>query len=219
MNYQNIYDSLIKRAKTRSLVGYSETHHIIPKCLGGKDNKENLVELTPEEHYLAHQLLVKIHPKNYKLAFAANAMCINNDRSGRFNNKLFGWLRRKLSESNKSMYERNPELRDVRSKRMKLTHEENPHLRKVQSERLKNSNIQVPRNPWDSNRATKESLDIWKHAEEYYIWWKLHQQGYTSMAKAFGFKNKTTPHETMVKKFKSGWIPQEDPEWLDFVSQ
>ena len=27
--------------------------------MGGTDDEENLVELTPEEHYVAHQLLVK----------------------------------------------------------------------------------------------------------------------------------------------------------------
>jgi hypothetical protein len=219
MNYQNIYDSLIRRAKTRSLVGYSETHHIVPKCMGGNDDKHNLVELTPEEHYLAHQLLVKIHPNNFKLAFAANAMCINNDLSGRSCNKLFGWLRRRLSDSNKRMYNDNPDLRKKRSEQMKQTHAKHPHLRESQSQRLKVNNIQVVKQPWQSNHATQESLDIWKRAQEYYDWWLLNQKGYTSMAKAFGFKNKTTPHFTMVNKFKSGWIPKEDPDWLRFASQ
>jgi len=38
--------------------GY-EIHHIIPKSLGGSDNKENLVLLTAREHYIAHWLLYK----------------------------------------------------------------------------------------------------------------------------------------------------------------
>lgn len=219
MNYQNIYDSLIQRAKNRSLVGYSETHHIIPRCMGGKDDKYNLVELTPEEHYLAHQLLVKIYPKNFKLAFAANAMCVNNEFSGRSCNKLFGWLRRKLSHSNKQMYEDNPNLRKIRSEQMKQTHVKYPHLREIQSNRLKENNICVIKQPWESNHATQESLDIWKHADEYYDWWLSNQKGCTFMAKAFGFKNKTTPHFTMINKFKSGWNPKADPEWLEFVSQ
>ncbi|UGO47056.1 putative HNH endonuclease [Shigella phage ChubbyThor] len=219
MNYQNIYDSLIQRAKTRSLVGYSETHHIIPRCMGGKDDKHNLVELTPEEHYLAHQLLVKIYPKNFKLAFAANAMCVNNEFSGRSCNKLFGWLRRKLSHSNKQMYKDNPNLRKIRSDQMKQTHVKYPHLREIQSKRLKENNICVIKQPWESNHATKESLDIWKRADEYYDWWLCNQKGCTFMAKAFGFKNKTTPHFTMINKFKSGWNPKADPEWLEFVSQ
>lgn len=90
MNYRKIYDSLIKRARTRILECYTETHHVIPICMNGPDTSKNKVELTPEEHYVAHQLLVKLHPKNNKLIFAAHMMCC-----GRPNNKLYGWLRRK----------------------------------------------------------------------------------------------------------------------------
>ncbi len=38
---------------------YFEEHHIIPRSLGGSNNKSNLVLLTPEEHYLCHSLLLK----------------------------------------------------------------------------------------------------------------------------------------------------------------
>ncbi|QIQ61771.1 putative homing endonuclease [Salmonella phage rabagast] len=186
--------------------------------MGGKNDKDNLVELTPEEHYLVHQLLVKIYPNNFKLAFAANAMCINNEFSGRSCNKLFGWLRRRLSESNRQMYVDKPNLRKIRSERMKRTHEENPGLRKAQSERLKENGIFTIQPPWKSNKATEVSLEIWKMADVYYEWWKINQTGYTVMAKHFGFSNKTTPHETMVKKFKTGWIPKEDPDWVNFFN-
>ena len=93
MNYQKIYQQLINRAKSRSLECYTETHHIIPRCLGGTDDISNLVDLTPEEHYVAHQLLVKIHNGNEKMLYAAVMMCSN-----RINNKLYGWLRRRLSD-------------------------------------------------------------------------------------------------------------------------
>lgn len=93
MDYTAIYQRLIEKAKTRTIDGYKETHHIIPRCLGGTDDPSNLVDLTPEEHYLAHQLLVKIHFNNGKLLYAAVMMCSN-----RINNKLYGWLRRRLAE-------------------------------------------------------------------------------------------------------------------------
>lgn len=91
MNYQNIYDNLIQRASARSLSTYTESHHIIPRCMGGSDEILNLVKLTPEEHYLAHQLLAKIYPDNPGLSFAALAMTDGPNR----NNKVYGWLRRK----------------------------------------------------------------------------------------------------------------------------
>ena len=50
MNYQRIYNQIIERAKTRQLEGYVEKHHIIPRCLGGLDDKENIVK------YLTHLL-------------------------------------------------------------------------------------------------------------------------------------------------------------------
>jgi hypothetical protein len=34
----------------------------------GSDGKKNRVDLTPEEHFVAHQLLTKIHPTVYGLA-------------------------------------------------------------------------------------------------------------------------------------------------------
>ena len=64
MNYQKIYDNIVRRGQNRILEGYSEKHHIVPRCLGGTDEVTNLVSLTPEEHYLCHLLLVKIHPNN-----------------------------------------------------------------------------------------------------------------------------------------------------------
>lgn len=61
MNYQAIYDTLIKRAKNRVLYGtLIESHHIIPRSEGGSNKKENKVELTPKEHHLCHLCLLRI---------------------------------------------------------------------------------------------------------------------------------------------------------------
>jgi|SRR5690606_5139205 len=99
MNYQIHYDSLITRSKNRVLETYTESHHIIPRCMDGSDDLSNIVELTPEEHYVAHQLLVKIYPNVPELVMAARYMCFGNDKNnGRKNNKMFGWLRRKHAE-------------------------------------------------------------------------------------------------------------------------
>jgi len=97
MNYAKIYEQLITRARERVLDSFTETHHILPRCLGGTDDISNLVELTPEEHFVAHQLLVKIYPGESKLVFAVIQMTGGYKR----NNKCFGWLRRKISEARK----------------------------------------------------------------------------------------------------------------------
>jgi hypothetical protein len=61
MNYFIIYENLISNAKLNPKIDtYKETHHILPKCMGGDDSKENLVMLTARQHYLAHWLLYKL---------------------------------------------------------------------------------------------------------------------------------------------------------------
>ena len=94
MNYQRIYDLLIDRARNRILDSYKERHHIIPRCVGGSDDPKNLVDLTAEEHYIAHQLLVRIYNNNHALVQAAVMMICN-----RPSNKLYGWLRRRHSKA------------------------------------------------------------------------------------------------------------------------
>lgn len=98
MNYQKHYDILIERSKTRILDGYVEKHHILPRCLGGTDAKENIAILTPEEHFLAHQLLTKIHPNNKDLIYATQLMT-THQTNRRVNNKLFGWIRKQMALS------------------------------------------------------------------------------------------------------------------------
>lgn len=94
MNYQKIYNNLMKKRQTVLLEDqYTESHHIIPKCLGGSNDKSNLVNLTPEEHFLAHQLLVKIYPEHKGLKYALYLMTISPSGK-RNNNKLYGWIKR-----------------------------------------------------------------------------------------------------------------------------
>jgi len=74
MDYQKVYNQLIDKAKHRGVVdGYSETHHIVPKCIGGEDKLNNLVELTAREHFIAHWLLYRIYPNNKDIAYSFTA--------------------------------------------------------------------------------------------------------------------------------------------------
>jgi hypothetical protein len=119
MNYKKHYDMLIERSRTRTLTGYVEKHHIIPKCLGGSDDKDNIAVLTPEEHFLAHQLLVKIYPNSPPLINAAVIMTTHHTES-RANNKLFGWLRRRASEYRKEWLLENGHPKGMLGKHHKL---------------------------------------------------------------------------------------------------
>ena len=102
MNYQVLYASLIKKAQKRTAnTEYTENHHIIPKCMGGDDSDNNLVELTGREHYVAHQLLAKIYPESSGLILAAIRMCSSSEEHGigRSKNRLYSWLREQWAKT------------------------------------------------------------------------------------------------------------------------
>jgi hypothetical protein len=63
MDYKRIYEELIEHRKMMpKLEGvYYERHHIVPRCMGGGDEEENLIWLTGEDHYMAHLLLAKAY--------------------------------------------------------------------------------------------------------------------------------------------------------------
>lgn len=88
MNYEKIYDQIIQRAKSENRKKrcgiYYESHHIIPKCMGGNNDKSTLVLLTAKEHYMAHRLLCLIYPNNNKLKFAIWAMSNGLGNSKRY---------------------------------------------------------------------------------------------------------------------------------------
>lgn len=49
---------------------YTETHHIIPRCMGGTNDPDNLVEVTRTEHALLHALLCRTYIYYDKLYIA-----------------------------------------------------------------------------------------------------------------------------------------------------
>ena len=100
MDYKKIYEQLIAKASGRKTEKdiYYEKHHIVPRCLGGTDEDLNLVNLTAEEHFVAHQLLVKIYPNDKKLMSALSKMCSSSSKNKR-TNKWYGWIRKRYALS------------------------------------------------------------------------------------------------------------------------
>lgn len=72
MNYKKIYNDIINRSKMRDIPTHYESHHILPKCLGGPNTKSNIVKLTPREHFICHLLLTKMYQgeQRQKMFFA-----------------------------------------------------------------------------------------------------------------------------------------------------
>ena len=108
----------------RSLDCYTEKHHIIPRSMGGKDTKENLVVLTAREHYIAHLLLTKCVENKYKgkmlhaYIMIAQVKDSNQERFYKINSRIFE--ERKI-ESNKLKreYRHTKEAREGISKNLK----------------------------------------------------------------------------------------------------
>jgi hypothetical protein len=110
MNYERVYKNLVLRAKLRAKAKdeYYEKHHVIPRCMGGSDAKDNIVLLTPEEHFVAHQLLMKIYPNHSALIYAALMMTVSSCTVKR-TNKAYGWIKRKYhNECKKRLGQNNP---------------------------------------------------------------------------------------------------------------
>jgi hypothetical protein len=101
MNYQSIYNRIIDNAKLQirsKNTGYFESHHIIPKALGGDNSKSNLILLTAREHFICHFLLVKLYPKNtleyQKMLHAFMLMRGMHSKQSRYiNSKLYQALK------------------------------------------------------------------------------------------------------------------------------
>lgn len=105
MNYAEHYARLIERATHKKLDGFVfEHHHIVPVCLGGDDSKDNLVALTPEEHFVAHRLLAKMFPDSLALQKAYYKMAYGHMLPSGINNKVYGAMGKALKAYAKAKY-------------------------------------------------------------------------------------------------------------------
>ena len=124
--YTRWYYNIIQRAKNRILKPPYERHHIIPKSLGGNNLKENIVKLTPHEHFVCHLLLTKmIDGKNKeKMVYAAWAMANQenqNQQRHKVNGRIYSILKqeyRKIKSVHSKLY--NP----MHNSEIKLRHQE-----------------------------------------------------------------------------------------------
>lgn len=96
MNYLNIYNLLIEKGLNRDndksfLIYYIEIYYIIFRCMGGIDDKINLVFLILEEYFIVYLLLFKIY-RFFKLVLVICMMCYSFDGI-RLNNKMYGWIK------------------------------------------------------------------------------------------------------------------------------
>ena len=88
--YTRWYYNIVTTAKSRIPLGYTEQHHIIPKSCGGNNSKENLVALTPKEHFICHLLLTKMvngHDRHL-MVYAFHGLKAKQGRQSRYSSRL-----------------------------------------------------------------------------------------------------------------------------------
>ena len=101
--YKTWHDNIISKAKNRTLIGYKEVHHILPKSLGGNNDKSNLVELTAREHFIVHMLLCKFTKGEAKRSMLYAFKCMSyykkDGRDYKINSRIAQKLRSELKFS------------------------------------------------------------------------------------------------------------------------
>lgn len=165
MNYKNIHDAIISRARNRVLEGYSEKHHIIPVCIGGADDLNNIAILTLKEHRIVHWCLSKIYPEHKKLKHAAYLMTgrrynfwLGEKHSEETKQKIADWMtgRKASKETKKKMSEAS-------------SGKNNPFYGKTlsQEHKMKIAKSAAARPKWKHSEETKRKIALARLGNKY----------------------------------------------------
>ena len=129
-----ILDIIINRGRFGIPDGeYKEQHHIIPKCMGGSDDEENLVDLLLREHVIAHKLLADIYPGCDDVQYAFWMMCNCREYDDVVTPVEYEAARKIFSENHPM---KNPEVAAKAGKTLKEYYENNPEAREAISKAL-----------------------------------------------------------------------------------
>jgi len=178
MNYKNIYNDIIEKRKENIPTGYTEEHHIIPRCLGGTDDKDNLVKLTAKEHFICHLLLTKMYEygtiEYYKMCNAFLMMLVTS--KDHQNNRYI--TSRKYEKLKVSFSERMSLLQSGKNNSQHGTiWASNKKLKKCK----KISNISDLKDGWVKGRITDWSVDYDQlyYQYKFYGWQSILDNGYS----------------------------------------
>jgi hypothetical protein len=161
--YTKCYNLIVNRAKTRSLKEYTEVHHVIPRSLGGADDKTNLVELTAREHFICHWLLIKMTEgeARSKMLYALQGMKATNRFQERYSSAITARVYERYRKEHAKIHSQKMKGRSAWNKGRKLVDKElEEHL-----ERTRNRKID-PIKQAIGQKKRLEKLKGFKHSEE-----------------------------------------------------
>jgi hypothetical protein len=139
---------------------YHERHHILPRCMGGQNDEENLIDLYAREHFIAHKLLAQDNQDNDSLVYAWSCMAFvkrNNQERYELTPEEYEEARTALS---KAMSERNISEETLENmKKAAKERSKNPIFLENQSNAQK-KRLSVPENnPMYGKHHTKEARE------------------------------------------------------------
>jgi len=89
------YNNFISALKGQVVEGYSEKHHIVPRSHGGSNKKDNLIALTPRQHFIAHRMLWKAYGGSMARAYF---MMSATGKYGKIGSKTYSMAREEYSK-------------------------------------------------------------------------------------------------------------------------
>lgn len=176
--YTRWYDQIIQNAKSQSRTRlskdhpdhvYYERHHIIPKSMGGSDDKINLVLLTPKEHFICHLLLVKMCPDPthaQKMRFALKM--IMGSKMTIASSTLYAKIREEISISLGDLHRGKPKTKGQTQKMVATRRSKNNYLHSDVTKNKIREKSKGRLQTEDTKRKRSESMK--GHSHESRLW-------------------------------------------------
>jgi len=176
VDYKKCYEKLCSSRKllsrTKNEGIYYELHHILPKCLGGTNEKENLILLTFREHFIAHLLLTKMYEgeTKRKMCFAFWRICHKNKSSERILSSTQYEYAKKLSTEAKIGQKRSEETKrkiSIGHKGKIITEETRKKLSEINKGKKKNKHTKETKIKISiANKGKKRTIEQTKKMSE-----------------------------------------------------
>lgn len=220
--YYKTYNQLIDKCIQMDSEGYpndmyTEVHHILPKCMGGTNKKNNLVRMPVRYHIMAHLLLAQVYPDVNGLVYAAHVLVsINNSivstniasliredfKKSRIGSHHSEETKRKISESNKGKIIPKEQVEKLRSINLGKKHSLETRRKMSEARKKENLSEETLRKLSLASTGRKHSEEVKKKisiANTGRIFSKEHRQN-ISKSKA---GKKGHPHTEETKKIMS----------------
>lgn len=120
MTYHEFIENILStRGRNGCGDEYHEEHHIVPKCMDGSNDKDNLIDLFADEHFVAHKLLAFENLDNDSLQRAFSTMAHVRREGRRYNvsEEDYAYIRLQNSQRLKQQWD-DPEYRTSMSDMM-----------------------------------------------------------------------------------------------------